>query len=132
VPLETRIFVRKYMDLTERVEALMAKKGVNRQQLAVALKQHPSAISRWLKNEQNLTLKSIAKLEAFFGEEIIVIQGETPPSSQPTNTQQDEILILTDFIQNKQAEYFYLLGVLAKIRQIPVAELAKQFQSVGR
>jgi transcriptional regulator with XRE-family HTH domain len=78
IPMETRIFVKKYMDFTERVEALMAKKGINQQQLAEALQQHPSAITRWLKKEQNLTLKTIAKLEAFFEEEILVVQGATP------------------------------------------------------
>ena len=40
--------------------------------------------------------------------------------------EQDEMFVLIDFIENKSAERVYLLGALAKLRQIPVTELVKQ------
>ena len=53
---------------------------MSQNELADALQQQPSAISRILGNdEQNLTLKTIAKLEAYFGEEIIQIKGRETP-----------------------------------------------------
>ncbi len=45
------------------------------------------------------------------------------PLSPP---EQNEILVLIDFIENKSAERVYLLGALAKLRQIPVTELVRQ------
>jgi hypothetical protein len=40
--------------------------------------------------------------------------------------EQDEMFVLIDFLENKSAERVYLLGALAKLRQIPVTELVKQ------
>jgi hypothetical protein len=37
-----------------------------------------------------------------------------------------EMLFITDFIEIKSAERVYLLGALAKLRQIPLPELVKQ------
>jgi antitoxin component HigA of HigAB toxin-antitoxin module len=74
-PLETKIFVQKYLDFVERVHQLMEEKGISQRELAEALGQQPSAISRLLSSDShNLTLKSIAKLEAFFGQEIMVMK----------------------------------------------------------
>jgi hypothetical protein len=40
--------------------------------------------------------------------------------------QQQEILMLSDFIENQSAERIYLVRELAQLRQIPVLELVKQ------
>jgi hypothetical protein len=45
------------------------------------------------------------------------------PLSQP---EQAEILGLIEFIEQKTAERVYLLGALAKLRQIPITELVQQ------
>jgi hypothetical protein len=45
------------------------------------------------------------------------------PLSMPEET---EILVLIDFIEQKSAERVYLLGALAKLRQIHISELVKQ------
>jgi hypothetical protein len=41
--------------------------------------------------------------------------------------EQEEILLITDFIEEKSAERVALLAALAKIRQVPLTELVKQF-----
>ncbi len=41
--------------------------------------------------------------------------------------EQEEILLITDFIEEKSAERIALLAALAKIRQISLTELVKQF-----
>jgi len=73
IPLETHIFMRKYTDILDRVQALLDKKGMKRRDLAAALGKSESEVSKWLAGEHNFTLKSIAKLEAVLGEEILVV-----------------------------------------------------------
>jgi replicative DNA helicase len=45
-----------------------------------------------------------------------------------TDKEQSEILVLTDFIEEKSAERLVLLSALAKIRQISVLELVQQIK----
>ena len=42
--------------------------------------------------------------------------------------EQEEILVITDFIEEKSAERVELLAALAKIRQMPLSDLVKQLQ----
>jgi hypothetical protein len=42
--------------------------------------------------------------------------------------EQEEILTITDFIEEKSAERVVLLATLAKIRQMPLTDLARQLQ----
>lgn len=73
IPPETHIFIRKYTDILDRVQALLDKKGMKRRDLAAALGKSESEVSKWLAGEHNFTLKSIAKLEAVLGEDILVV-----------------------------------------------------------
>jgi predicted XRE-type DNA-binding protein len=74
---ETQIFIKKYLDLVERIHQLLTEKNISQKELAEALELQPSAISRMLgKGGHNLTLKTISKLEAFFGQEILVVKGK--------------------------------------------------------
>ena len=45
-----------------------------------------------------------------------------------TEKEQEEILMITDFIEGKSAERVALLGALAKIRQVPLIDLVKSLQ----
>ena len=42
--------------------------------------------------------------------------------------EQEEMLLVTDFIEEKSAERVALLAALAKIRQVSITDLAKQLQ----
>ena len=42
--------------------------------------------------------------------------------------EEEEILVITDFIEEKSAERVELLAALAKIRQIPLSDLVKELQ----
>lgn len=72
-PLETKIFVEKYSDLIIRINQILRDKGISQKELAEGMDKKPAEISRWLSGNQNITLKSIAKLEAVLGEPIIEI-----------------------------------------------------------
>ena len=72
-PKEIEIFARMYGDLVVRINSLLKEKGLTQKELAEQLNKNPSEISKWLKGEHNFTLRSLAKLEAEFGEPILYV-----------------------------------------------------------
>jgi transcriptional regulator with XRE-family HTH domain len=82
-PEEVRIFVRQYTDIVVRINQLLLQKGLSQKDLADKMKKKPSEISKWLKRPHNLTLKTIAKLEAELGEPIIYTAKVTVRRSRP-------------------------------------------------
>lgn len=72
-PEEVRIFVRKYGDIVVRVHQLLREKGWTQKDLAEKLEKAPSEVSKWLNGDHNFTLRSLAKLEAELGTEIIYV-----------------------------------------------------------
>lgn len=70
-PAEVHIFVRKHSDIVVRVHQLIRDKGWTQKDLANRLEKTQSEVSKWLSGKHNFTLKSIAKLEAELGEDII-------------------------------------------------------------
>jgi len=75
-PEEVRIFVRQYTDIVIRIHQLLDAKGYTQKDLAERMKKKPSEINKWLKGNHNLTLKTLAKLEAELGEPIIYTSRE--------------------------------------------------------
>jgi ribosome-binding protein aMBF1 (putative translation factor) len=76
-PEEVRIFVRHYTDIVIRIHELLDKKGYTQKDLADKLGKKPSEINKWLKGNHNLTIKTLAKLEAELGEPIIYTTKNT-------------------------------------------------------
>jgi transcriptional regulator with XRE-family HTH domain len=73
---ETKIFVKKYLDLLERIHELMVEKKMSQKDLAAALEQQPSAVSRLLNSEDNyMSLRTVAKIEAILKEDILMVKG---------------------------------------------------------
>lgn len=72
-PEELKIFVKLHADLTVRINQILRKKGMTQRALAEALNKKPSEINKWLKGEHNLTLRTIALLEAELGEKLIEV-----------------------------------------------------------
>jgi len=69
---ENRIFVKKNLAISAQVEALLKEKNWSQKDLAKKLGKTESEVSRMLSGLHNLTLKSIAKLEAVLENDIIV------------------------------------------------------------
>lgn len=63
VPQEEREFVKLYGNLVLKIHETLKKQGLSQNDLALKLGKKPSEISKWL-NGHNLTLKTIAKLQA--------------------------------------------------------------------
>jgi transcriptional regulator with XRE-family HTH domain len=72
-PEDVKIFVRLYADITIRINQILKEKKISQKDLAESLGKKPSEISKWLNGEHNFTLRSLAKIQAELGEEIVII-----------------------------------------------------------
>ncbi len=72
-PAEVRIFVQKYGDIVIRVHQLLREKGWTQKDLAGKLEKTTPEVRKWLSGDHNFTLRSLAKLEAELGAEIIYV-----------------------------------------------------------
>lgn len=73
-PDDVQIHVRITMDILDRIHELIDKKFDGKQKLlAEKLGKSEAEISRWLSGMPNFTTRTLAKLEAAFGERIIAV-----------------------------------------------------------
>lgn len=70
-PVDVKIFVDKYEEISMRIYQLLASKKMTQKDLAERLGKRPSEISKWLNDGHNLTLRTIAKIEAVLEADII-------------------------------------------------------------
>lgn len=102
VPSDSKIFISKLGDIAERVEQLLDEKGWSQKDLARVMGKNESEISKWLNNVHNFTLKSISKMEAALGADIIYI---------PLTTDKESVtryVFITVRAQSNDAPYFDL------------------------
>ena len=83
-PKDVKIFVRLYADILKRVHQILEEKEMSQKELAELLAKKPSEISKWLGGNHNFTLRSLAKLQAELGEEIIQVPGYSHLTTSPT------------------------------------------------
>ncbi len=74
IPVAKREESRLSFAISNRLDTLMAEKGLNRKQLADAIGKRPNEVTRWLIGEHNFTLATPAMLSAFFGKLIISVE----------------------------------------------------------
>ncbi len=73
IPLAKREETRLSFAISNRLDALMKEKDLNRKQLAEALGKRPNEVIRLLSGELNFTVATLAMLSAFFGKPIISV-----------------------------------------------------------
>lgn len=91
--------MRKHSDIVVRVYQLLKERGWTQKDLAESLGKAPSEISKWLSGDHNFTLRSLVKLEAELGADIIYIPKKdsfhiqrggtlraTAPKAEPVST----------------------------------------------
>lgn len=84
---ESRIFVKKNLDIVEQIHQILVYQEKTQKDLAQALVKSEAEVSRMLSGLHNLTLKTLAKLEAALGEDIIITPKkarEKPESHRKT------------------------------------------------
>jgi ribosome-binding protein aMBF1 (putative translation factor) len=75
---EEKMETRLSFLISNRIDSLMAERGLSKKQFADAIGRKPSEVTKWLSGEHNFTLKTIAFLSAFFGESLINVTSSTP------------------------------------------------------
>lgn len=68
---EQKLFVRKNLAISEQISSILENKGWSQKRLAAEMGKKQSEISKLLSGMHNLTLQSIANVEAVLGEEVI-------------------------------------------------------------
>lgn len=73
IPADKREETRLSFAISNKIDALMRKRGLNKKQFAKALGKRPNEITRWLSGEHNFTISTLSMLSKFFGEPIISV-----------------------------------------------------------
>lgn len=73
IPQEEKILMKMQSDIIFRINEILRENNWTQKKLAEKLGKRPSEISKWLSGEHNFTIKSLAKLEAELGEDIISV-----------------------------------------------------------
>lgn len=73
IPRAKREETRLSFAISNRIDALMKEKGLNRKQLAEAVGKRPNEVTRWLSGEHNFTISTLSMLSTFFGHPIISV-----------------------------------------------------------
>ncbi len=71
IPNDTKIFIKKSFDIIERLHELMEDQNISQKDLAERMGKSEAEVSKWINGVQNFTIKTLSKLEAVLGEEII-------------------------------------------------------------
>lgn len=69
-------FVEKNTAITDKIYAVLEERGLKPADLAKMLDKSPSEVSKWLSGMHNLTLKSITKIEAVLGIDLVHIDAQ--------------------------------------------------------
>ncbi len=96
-PEDIERFVDKNLDISQQVFALLKAKGWTQKDLARALEKSDAEISKWLSGSHNLTLRSIARMEAALDADIIL----TPQKAQQQYKRVEYVKLQVDAAINK-------------------------------
>lgn len=72
VSKDSKIFAEKSLDILDQVHFLMREEGITQKDLSIKLGKSESEISKWLSGLHNMTLKTVAKLEAVLKRDILI------------------------------------------------------------
>lgn len=70
--------------IAQRIDFLMRKNHLSKSDLAKGLGKDPAQISRWMSGVHNFSVKTLAELEVFFKEQILVSPTETSEIAEYT------------------------------------------------
>lgn len=73
MPAEVQIRTKLSVSIANKIESLIRREGMTKKQFADSMGKRPSEITKWLSGEHNFTIATLARLNAFFGEPIILV-----------------------------------------------------------
>lgn len=104
-PKDVKIFVRLYADITKRIHQILQDKGMSQKELAESLDKKQSEISKWLGGDHNFTLRSLAKLQAELGEEIIQVPHNQLKFKETNHHSPIHMLVLRNTTYNPSTKF---------------------------
>lgn len=60
-------------DISDRLDAIMKKRGISQRELARMTGKRPSEVTRWLSGQHNFTLATIAKLSVALDHDFVTV-----------------------------------------------------------
>ncbi|NJN25197.1 MAG: helix-turn-helix transcriptional regulator [Cyclobacteriaceae bacterium] len=78
-------FIKKNTQIVEEIYDLMESKGLTQKDIAKSLSKSESEVSKWLSGIQNLTLRSITKMEVALGVDIIMTCSQAKSKYEKVN-----------------------------------------------
>ncbi len=75
VPQEIKNEVDLEFDISSRIYDLMQSRGLSKSEFASSIGCRPSEVTKWLCGQHNFTIRTLAKLSAFFGEPLVSVCG---------------------------------------------------------
>ena len=72
VPVDVKIEVDLSFAIADRIDALIKKKGLTKKEFADSIGKRPSEVTKWLSEQHNFTIRTLAMLSAYFDEALIV------------------------------------------------------------
>jgi transcriptional regulator with XRE-family HTH domain len=70
-PQADKNFIANSLNIAHQIISVMEQKGLRQKDLAAGLGKTEAEISRWLSGTHNFTIKTISKIQAILGEQII-------------------------------------------------------------
>lgn len=64
---------RLAFDVSDHLSAILQQKGMTQRDLAKGLGKSEAEVSKWLGGTHNFTLKTIATIQSFLGEHLIIV-----------------------------------------------------------
>lgn len=76
IPDETKRYVKKSLDILDRLHELLEEENILQKELALKLNKSESELSKWLNGVQNFTIKTLCKLESALGHDIFIVPNK--------------------------------------------------------
>lgn len=121
---ENKMFVQKNLEISDQISSLLNVKGWTQKDLALRLGKSESEVSKLLSGLHNLTLKTIAKLEAQFGSDIIT----TPKKCKMKNNKLHEAIADISYIAGNRRYY----SGNSRIDMLEFTNWAKEFEEINK
>ena len=74
IPEDIDGMISKSFDIVDRVHEILCNKGMSQRDFARLMGKTEAEVSRWMRGTHNFTLRTISKMEAVLGEEIVSVK----------------------------------------------------------
>lgn len=74
VPADIQQEVDLEVAISNRINDLIAQRGLTKLEFAQAMGKRPSEVTKWLSGQHNFTIRTLSAISAFFGESLVYVR----------------------------------------------------------